>query len=205
MIIGGIDPSTVSPAFGLLDMSGRRPRVLHHACVAHPPIPKSAQRGKVVAARMELVIDWLSSQMREAQGRGMTQVAIEDPRKAITGLVVLGITSHGASNTQLEFFHRLTERAKGMGLVVVHVEPKDVVRHLRLSLPKAPPKASPAARAANQRLRRDAKKKQTANFVRLVMGVEGLAEDENDALAHAFVGAAAGRATPSARLLRHPG
>lgn len=196
MIIGGIDQSTTSPAFGLLDMSDRRPRVMGHANLKLKPIPKSAFRAKHKANRMNDVVDWLSAQMRDAMGKGMTHVAIEDPRKTITGLSVIGITNHGAANTQLELFHRLTERARGMGLDVVHVEPKQVVRHLRLSLPKAPPRASTAVRAANQKLRRDAKKQQTANFVRLVMGREGLSEDENDALAHAFVGAMMGRAVP---------
>lgn len=192
MIIGGIDQGTISPAFGLLDMGGRRPRVIHHACLdlsTFGPV-KLRKTPKVKRQRVERSLDFLGEEMRKAQALGMNHVVIEDPRGAINGLRRAGITSHNATNLQLEQLHRLTERAKGMGLVVVLVEPLRVVRVLGLRLPPAPPGAG----SAWQHKRRAAKKAQTQTFVRVVLGAVGLSEDESDAVAHAFVGAAMVRA-----------
>lgn len=203
MLIGGIDQGTISPAFGLLDLSGQRPRVVHHACLDLSTFgpPKLRKTRKVIAERVEAALDFVGDEMRKAQALGMTHVAIEDTRTAINGLRRAGITNHRATSLQLEQLHRLTERAKGLGLLVVLVEPRFVVSCLGLRLPSASKGVARGSASAWQHKRRAAKKEQTANFVRLVLGASGLSEDENDALAHAFVGAILGRN----RSLHEPG
>lgn len=199
MIVVGLDQGTVCPAVAVIDTTPRRPALLRHAHANLRTFGAPATRGTRAGkqARVEESRRFLVDELRHARTQfGATHAAIEDPRKAITGLRHIGITNHDATNLQLELFHRLTQSAGDMGYVVVHVEPRAVVSHLGLQLPTVRKGASKAEQSAHQKARREAKKTQTANFVRRVLGIDGLTEDEFDAVACAFVGRVQGRRLP---------
>lgn len=185
MIVIGLDQGTVCPAVALLNAAQRKPTLIHHANANLRTFGAPATRGTRAGkqARVEESMRFLVEQLRKALTEfGATHAAIEDPRTAITGLRRAGITNHDATNLQLELFHRLTQSARDMGYTVAHVEPRAVIAHLGLRLPPAAKGSTKAQREKHQKDRRAAKKMQTANFVKRVLGIDGLTEDEFDAV-----------------------